>query len=395
MVGEVEGRHCVIIDDMIDTASTICAAAERLADAGAAEIWAMATHGVFSDPAIDRLEKAPDLAGRRDRHAARSRRTASSTSSRCSRSRASSPTRSTRCSRRPRCRRSSAAPTWSDEPGTATYPSVGPTGEGAVGRQSRLRSKGRPRVACRPILGRSARCSAGRVIIAPGNLDQRHPPSRPQRTNQENAMPEIVLEAQLGRDSGSRASAGSAGRGSCPAPSTATGPIPCRWRSGPVISATRSPARPAPTRCCHSRPASQTYLTLARELQRHPVKGSVTHVDFQIVRRDEVISAEVPVNLIGEAVEVQHGDGMVEQQLFTLPVRAFPADIPNFVELDISELTIGAFLRVADLHLPDGVTVDIDPEVTVAAGLPPRIEVVEASRARRRGRRGRGGRRGG
>jgi ribose-phosphate pyrophosphokinase len=59
VVGEVEGRHCVIIDDMIDTASTICAAAERLADAGAADIWAMATHGVFSDPAIERLQKAP------------------------------------------------------------------------------------------------------------------------------------------------------------------------------------------------------------------------------------------------------------------------------------------------------------------------------------------------
>jgi ribose-phosphate pyrophosphokinase len=59
VVGDVEGRHCVIIDDMIDTASTICAAAERLSDAGAADIWAMATHGVFSDPAVERLEKAP------------------------------------------------------------------------------------------------------------------------------------------------------------------------------------------------------------------------------------------------------------------------------------------------------------------------------------------------
>jgi ribose-phosphate pyrophosphokinase len=59
VVGEVEDRHCVLIDDMIDTASTICAAAERLADAGAADIWAMATHGVFSDPAVERLQKAP------------------------------------------------------------------------------------------------------------------------------------------------------------------------------------------------------------------------------------------------------------------------------------------------------------------------------------------------
>jgi large subunit ribosomal protein L25 len=102
----------------------------------------------------------------------------------------------------------------------------------------------------------------------------------------------------------------------------------------------------------------------------------VIHIDFVIVRRDEVISAEVPINLIGDPVEVNHGDGMVEQQLFTLPVRALPTAIPNSIELDISELTIGASLRVADLTLPEGATADIDPESTVAIGLPPRVEVV-------------------
>ena len=60
------------------------------------------------------------------------------------------------------------------------------------------------------------------------------------------------------------------------------------------------------------------YLTLARDIQRHPVRNTVTHVDFLIVRRDEVITAEVPINLVGEAIEVQHGDGVVDQQLFTL-----------------------------------------------------------------------------
>ncbi|HEY3940880.1 MAG TPA: ribose-phosphate diphosphokinase [Acidimicrobiales bacterium] len=59
VVGNVEGRHCVLIDDMIDTAGTICAAAELLADAGAADIWAMATHPLLSDPAVDRLKAAP------------------------------------------------------------------------------------------------------------------------------------------------------------------------------------------------------------------------------------------------------------------------------------------------------------------------------------------------
>ena len=59
VVGEVEGRHCVLVDDMIDTAGTICAAAELLTERGAAETWAMATHGILSDPALERLEKSP------------------------------------------------------------------------------------------------------------------------------------------------------------------------------------------------------------------------------------------------------------------------------------------------------------------------------------------------
>jgi ribose-phosphate pyrophosphokinase len=59
VVGDVAGRRCVLIDDMIDTAGTVCAAAELLAEAGAADIWAMATHPVLSDPATDRLKAAP------------------------------------------------------------------------------------------------------------------------------------------------------------------------------------------------------------------------------------------------------------------------------------------------------------------------------------------------
>jgi ribose-phosphate pyrophosphokinase len=58
VIGEVEGRHCVITDDIIDTASTICSAAEILLERGATEVWAMATHGVLSGPAIDRLKNS-------------------------------------------------------------------------------------------------------------------------------------------------------------------------------------------------------------------------------------------------------------------------------------------------------------------------------------------------
>ena len=58
VMGEVSGRMCVLIDDMIDTAGTICAAAEILAAKGATEVWAMATHAVLSDPAVDRLKNS-------------------------------------------------------------------------------------------------------------------------------------------------------------------------------------------------------------------------------------------------------------------------------------------------------------------------------------------------
>jgi large subunit ribosomal protein L25 len=123
---------------------------------------------------------------------------------------------------------------------------------------------------------------------------------------------------------------------------------------------------------------STTYLTLAREMQRHPIAQTVTHVDFQIVRRDEVISADVSIVLIGEALEVHHGDGLVDQQMFTLAINARPADIPTSVELDISGLAIGDQLRVSDLSLPAGVTTDVDSDTAVAIGQPPRVVTLEA-----------------
>jgi large subunit ribosomal protein L25 len=100
-------------------------------------------------------------------------------------------------------------------------------------------------------------------------------------------------------------------------------------------------------------------------------------VDFIIVRRDEVIAADVPIALVGEAIEVQHGDGLVEQQMFTLAINALPTAIPSAIEADISALIIGGQVRVSDLALPTGVTTDIDPETTVALGQPPRVTVEE------------------
>jgi large subunit ribosomal protein L25 len=118
------------------------------------------------------------------------------------------------------------------------------------------------------------------------------------------------------------------------------------------------------------------HLAMARHLQRHPVRGGVSHVDFVIVRRDEVVGADIPVHLVGEASEVLKEDGIVEQTLFTLTIRALPADIPGAIEVDVSELTIGATIRVGDVKLPAGVETDADPDDAVVVGQPPRVEEV-------------------
>ena len=112
----------------------------------------------------------------------------------------------------------------------------------------------------------------------------------------------------------------------------------------------------------------KNHLAMARQLQRHPVRRSIDHVDFVVVRRDEVVSVEVPIHLVGEALEVERADGLVEQSLHSLVVQAKPGDIPNAIEVDISELTIGEAIRVADLKLPAGATTEVDPEETVVAG---------------------------
>jgi large subunit ribosomal protein L25 len=187
-------------------------------------------------------------------------------------------------------------------------------------------------------------------------------------------MPEITLHAEVGRPLGSRPARRLRAEGKIPGVvyGHGTDPVPVAVVARELRIALSGDSG---TNALLSLEAGDTtFLTLARELQRHPVKGTVTHVDFQIVRRDEIIAAEVPVSLIGEALEVHHGDGLVDQQLFTLPVRARPADIPTVVEVDVTDLVIGGAIRIADLNLPSGVTTDLEDDAVVVSGQPPRVQ---------------------
>ena len=105
------------------------------------------------------------------------------------------------------------------------------------------------------------------------------------------------------------------------------------------------------------------HLALARDMQRDTVRGTVTHVDFLVVDRDIVVTADVPIVLVGEH---DLGDtAMVALELTTLAISAKPEAIPASIEIDQSTFRLDTQILVKDLPLPAGVSTILDPEETV------------------------------
>ncbi|MFN7150920.1 MAG: 50S ribosomal protein L25 [Microthrixaceae bacterium] len=98
----------------------------------------------------------------------------------------------------------------------------------------------------------------------------------------------------------------------------------------------------------------QSFLTLVREIQRHPVRRDVTHVDFLKVDETKPVELDIPVVLVGEAKQVTVMGGMTEQRLNSVRVRVRPDNIPNAIEVDISEMRLDRSILVKDLQMPEG-----------------------------------------
>lgn len=196
-------------------------------------------------------------------------------------------------------------------------------------------------------------------------------------------MADITLVAEPGRPTGSRPSRRLRHEGRIPAVLYGTGvdPVSVTVGARELRAALSTPA--GLNAVLMLQIDGSSYPTMARELQRHPVRGTLQHVDFQVVDLTVETHADVAVTLVGEAVELHRADGVVDQQMFNLTVRARPADIPAHLELDISGLTVGDALRVSDIALPAGVYSDVDPETVVVAGQASRVaaEVEEAEAA--------------
>ncbi|MCE2524463.1 MAG: 50S ribosomal protein L25 [Acidimicrobiia bacterium] len=123
----------------------------------------------------------------------------------------------------------------------------------------------------------------------------------------------------------------------------------------------------------------QLQLALVKELQRHPVRGDVTHVDFVRVDPDADVAVDVPIRLTGEASAVLDMNGIVDQSLAALRVLAKPRSIPNSLTIDITDLTVGTALTVRDVELPPGVVCLVPETAPVVSGIITRMALEEAT----------------
>src|SRR6267154_874846 len=112
---------------------------------------------------------------------------------------------------------------------------------------------------------------------------------------------------------------------------------------------------------------------LIREIQRHPVRPDVIHVDFYEIHADEKVKLKVPVHLVGTPDGVRNGGGVLDQVMREVEIEVLPEHIPERVELDVSALLIGHSVHVSDLSIPNA-TILVAPELTLATVVPPRAE---------------------
>lgn len=120
----------------------------------------------------------------------------------------------------------------------------------------------------------------------------------------------------------------------------------------------------------------QSQLVLAREIQRHPVRREILHVDFVAVQRNVKVDVDIPVTLEGEAVGAEVG-GVVNQELYTARVSVLPLEVPEHLVCDISDLQVGDVRRLGELELPAGVELLDDPDRTVVSVTAPTVEPAE------------------
>jgi large subunit ribosomal protein L25 len=117
----------------------------------------------------------------------------------------------------------------------------------------------------------------------------------------------------------------------------------------------------------------ESLLCVIREVQRHPVRGNIVHIDLFGVQKDQVLRVSVPVSIVGIAIGVKTDGGTMDVLTRDLEVECLPADLPNHIDIDVSRLAINDSIHLEDLKI-EGITFLADPQTTLVHILPPRIQ---------------------
>lgn len=117
--------------------------------------------------------------------------------------------------------------------------------------------------------------------------------------------------------------------------------------------------------------------TLVREIQVHPIRPQLLHIDFYRIRAGVRVEVEIPVHLNGIPEGVKSSGGVLQQVIHELPVLVLPSKIPPSVEIDVTGLELGDAIHVSELDLGEDVEVLLDPERTIGSVVMPKALVVD------------------
>ena len=116
-------------------------------------------------------------------------------------------------------------------------------------------------------------------------------------------------------------------------------------------------------------------LALIQEVQHHPLRGEILHVDFHAVSANEKLHAEIPVQAMGEPAGVKNFGGILEIAMHAIEIECLPKDLPEIIQIDVSGLNVGDAIHIKDVQLPAGVTARAEADQTVIRVAPPTVEV--------------------
>lgn len=123
-----------------------------------------------------------------------------------------------------------------------------------------------------------------------------------------------------------------------------------------------------------SKTKSKERVVIIKEIQQHPIKDQILHVDFQEISLTEKLTVGVRIVVKGQAEGVVKDEGVLEHVMWEVKVECLPMDIPEKIEVDVTRLKIGDAILVKDIQASPGVKILADPEQTVVSVVPPHVE---------------------